>query len=264
MRSEGCGVLVLKRLSEAEADGDRIWGLVLGTAINQNGDQRCTTGAQRPAQERVMEDALARAGIDPSEVDYLEAHGTGTNLGDSIELRASRLCLRAWARDRTAAAGGLGKDQYRALRVAAGMASVIKSVLAMHKGVIPAHLHFKEPNPNFDWGQMPIRITSEQRPWPTHEGGRPLSAVNSFGLSGTNAHVVLEGYAELADGAGVQGNGSWPTGSEQTVAVAMPPDVDGVDVTEAERTGRSARVLPLSARSQATLAEMAGKVPGVA
>ena len=151
VRSEGCGVLVLKRLSEAEEDGDRIWGLVVGSAINQNGASAALPVPNGPAQERVMEDALARAGIDPAEVDYMEAHGTGTNLGDSIELRA------------LASVYGRGREAERPLLVgsvktnighaewAAGMASVMKAVMAMHKGVIPAHLHFSEPNPNFDW-----------------------------------------------------------------------------------------------------------------
>ena len=259
VRSEGCGVLVLKRLSEAEADGDRIWGLVVGSAVNQNGASAALPVPNGPAQERVMEDALARAGVGPSEIDYLEAHGTGTNLGDSIELRA------------LASVYGRGREAERPLLVgsvktnighaewAAGMASVMKAVMAMHKGVIPAHLHFKEPNPNFDWDRMPLRITSEQTPWPSRTEGRPLSAVNSFGLSGTNAHVVLEGYAGHPDGTGVQGNDAWPSGPEGTVTAATLPDVDGVDAAESERTERPARVLPLSARSNAALPAMAGR-----
>ena len=259
VRGEGCGVLVLKRLSEAEADGDRIWGLVVGSAINQNGASAALPVPNGPAQERVMEDALARAGLDPSEVDYLEAHGTGTNLGDSIELRA------------LASVYGRGREAERPLLVgsvktnighaewAAGMASVMKAVMAMHKGVIPAHLHFGEPNPNFDWDRMPIRITSEQTPWPLRNGGRLLSAVNSFGLSGTNAHVVLEGYAEADGGADDLAGEGWPAGPEKTATVSMPPDVDDGEVAEVERAERPARVLPLSARSPASLTEMAGK-----
>ena len=259
VRSEGCGVLVLKRLSEAEADGDRIWGLVVGSAVNQNGASAALPVPNGPAQERVMGDALARAGIDASEVDYLEAHGTGTNLGDSIELRA------------LASVYGRGREAERPLLVgsvktnighaewAAGMASVMKAVMAMHKGVIPAHLHFKDPNPNFDWERMPIRITSEQTPWPSRAERRPLSAVNSFGLSGTNAHVVLEGYGEPADGVDHPGHSNWPMGPEQSVTVTMPADVHDEGVTEGEGAERPVRVLPLSARSSATLTEMAGR-----
>ena len=259
VRSEGCGVLVLKRLSEAEADGDRIWGLVVGSAINQNGASAALPVPNGPAQERVMEDALARAGVDPSEVDYMEAHGTGTDLGDSIELRA------------LASVYGRGREVERPLLVgsvktnighaewAAGMASVMKAVLSMHKGIIPAHLHFKEPNPNFDWDRMPVRITSEQTPWPSRDSERPLAAVNSFGLSGTNAHVVLEGYGEPANGVDIGAGGNWPMGAEQAVTVATPADVDDAEVTEGERAERPVRVLPLSTRSAATLSDLAGK-----
>ena len=257
VRSEGCGVLVLKRLSQAEAAGDRIWGLVVGSAINQNGASAGLPVPNGPAQERVMEDALARAGVEPSEVDYLEAHGTGTYLGDSIELRA------------LASVYGRGRETERPLLVgsvktnighaewAAGMASVMKAVMAMRTGVIPAHLHFKEPNPNFDWERMPLRITSEQTPWPSHQG-RLLSAVNSFGLSGTNAHVVLEGYGQPANGEESQAGGNWPMGPEQSVTATVP-EVDHADGTEAQQAERPARVLPLSARSNAALPDVAGR-----
>ena len=193
------------------------------------------------------------------EVDYLEAHSVGSQLGDPIELNA------------VAAVYGKERDSERPLLIgsvksnighiewAAGIAAFIKTVLSLNTGVIPESLHFETPNPNVDWEKLPVKVASERTDWPTVNGRPPLAGVSAFGLSGANAHVVLEGYAGPADGAGVQSNGSWPTGSEQTVTVAMPPDIDDVDVAEAERTERSARVLPLSARSQATLAEMAGK-----
>ncbi len=221
VRSEGCGVLVLKRLSEAQTDGDRIWGLVLGTAINQNGASAGLPVPNGPAQERVMEDALARAGVDPSKIDYLEAHGTGTDLGDSIELRALASVYRRGRESERPLLVGSVKTNIGHAEWAAGMASVIKSLLAMHKGVIPAHLHFKEPNPNFDWGQMPVTITSKQTPWPLRDGGQPLSAVNSFGLSGTNAHVVLEDYG-VTPGGTCPGhtvrNRQWPPPCRRTSA----------------------------------------------
>ena len=207
VRSEGCGLVVLKRLGEAEADGDRVWGVVRGSAVNQNGASAGLPAPRGPAQERVIEDALANAGVAPSDVDYMEAHGTGTELGDSIELRA------------LASVYGRGRDAERPLLMgsvktnightewAAGMASLIKAVLAMHRGVIPPHLHFRDPNPNFDWERMPVRVTSDTTPWPTPSDRPPLSAVNAFGLSGANAHVVLEGYGKPAGGS-ASGNGA--------------------------------------------------------
>ena len=197
VRSEGCGVLVLKRLSQAEADGDRIWGLVRGTAVNQSGTSAALPVPNGPAQERVMEDALAMAGVAPADLDYLEAHGTGTGLGDSIELRA---LASVYGRERDAGRPlllGSVKTNIGHSEWASGMASIIKAILAMQRGVIPAHLHFRDPNTNFDWKQLPVRITSEETAWPSLPGRPPLSAVNSFGLSGTNAHVVPGRAARL-------------------------------------------------------------------
>ena len=258
VRSEGCGVLVLKRLSQAEADGDRIWGLVVGTAVNQNGASAGLAVPNGPAQERVMEDALARAGVDPSKVDYMEAHGTGTGLGDSIELRA------------LASVYGQGRDPDRPLLVgsvktnighgewAAGMASVMKAVLAMQKGVIPAHLHFQDPNPNFEWDRMPVKVTSELTPWPSLVDGRPLSAVNSFGLSGTNAHVVLEGYANSENGT-TSGDGSGPSGAPRSVDVSLQAPFAGVVLPEDMAPKRTVRVLPISGKTPKALRASAGE-----
>ena len=252
VRSEGCGVLVLKRLSEAEADGDRIWGLVVGTAVNQNGASAGLPVPNGPAQERVMEDALARAGVEPSKVDYMEAHGTGTGLGDSIELRA------------LASVYGQGRDPERPLLVgsvktnighgewAAGVASVMKAVLAMQKGVIPAHLHFQNPNPNLEWDRMPVKVTSEQTPWPSPVDGRLFCAVNSFGLSGTNAHVVLEGYASSENGAS-SGDGTGPSGARRSVNVSLQAPFAGVVLPEDMAPERTVRVLPLSGKTPKAL-----------
>ncbi len=231
VRGEGCGVVVLKRLSDAEADGDRIWGLIRGSSVNQNGASAALPVPRGPAQERLIRDALERAGVSPSEVDYMEAHGTGTELGDSIELRA------------IAAVYGEGRELKRPLLVgsvkpnighaewAAGMASLMKAVLAMKRGVIPAHLNFREPNPNFDWDKMPVRVTSEVTEWPVLPDRRPLSAVNSFGLSGTNAHVILEGYGRSVDG-------------------GQPNSQDNISKGKA-------RLLPLSGKSPAALRDLA-------
>ena len=137
-----------------------------------------------PAQERVIEDALDMAGVDPAGVDYLEAHGTGTELGDSIELRAlASVYGRGREPERPLLLGSV-KNNIGHTEWASGMASVIKAVLAMQRGVIPAHLHFKNPNPNFDWEQLPVKITSEKTAWPAVSDRPPRAAVNAFGLSG--------------------------------------------------------------------------------
>ena len=215
VRSEGCGVLVLKRLSRAEADGDRIWGLVKGTAVNQSGASAALPVPNGPAQERAMEEALNRGGIAPAEVDYLEAHGTGTELGDSIELRAlASVYGRGREPERPLLLGSV-KTNIGHAEWASGMASIMKVVLAMQRGVIPAHLHFREPNPAFDWEQMPVRITSEKTVWPASDGRPARAAVNAFGLSGANAHVVLEGYGDSTNGA------LWATGLERPAPVSL-------------------------------------------
>ena len=255
VRGEGCGVLVLKRLSEAEADGDRIWGLVKGSAVNQNGASAGLPVPNGPAQEVVISDALARAGVAPSEVDYLEAHGTGTELGDSIELRA---VSAVYGKDRDAEKPlliGSVKTNIGHLEWASGMASIIKAVLAMNRGVIPAHLHFQQPNPELDWDRMTVRVTSEQTPWPAVSGRAPLAAVNAFGLSGTNAHVVLEGYAGPADGNGR--GAAWPAGPTRLVNGAVPmPTADLLPVQEGPEL--KTRLLPLSGKSSGALRDIAG------
>ena len=258
VRSEGCGVLILKRLSQAEADGDRIWGLVKGTAINQSGTSAAMPVPNGPAQERVMEEALARAGVSPADIDYLEAHGTGTELGDSIELRA---LASVYGRDREPERPlllGSVKTNIGHAEWASGMASIIKAIMAMGRGVIPAHLHFNEPNPNFDWQQMPVHITSEQTAWPRLPDRPPLSAVNSFGLSGTNAHVVLEGYRHIADGTESEDHGPWPAGKAQEALGASQPVYAESPEPPEEQQARTSRILPLSGKSPEALRELAG------
>ena len=258
VRSEGCGVLVLKRLSQAEADGDRIWGLIRGTAVNQSGASAALPVPNGPAQERVMEEALALAGVGPSDVDYLEAHGTGTELGDSIELRA---LASVYGRDRNADSPlllGSVKTNIGHTEWASGMASIIKAVLAMQRGVIPAHLHFRNPNPNLDWKQLPVRITSEKIAWPATPDRAPLSAVNSFGLSGTNAHVVLEGRPGSIGGTVPAIEAPWPAGQPQMTPFSVPPRYGDAPEPAGLRQTPSARTLPLSSKSPEALQDLAG------
>ncbi len=253
VRGEGCGMVVLKRLRDAEADGDRIWGVIRGSAVNQNGASAALTVPNGPAQERIMTEALAQAGVLPSEVDYLEAHATGSQLGDPIELNAA------------ASVYGKGRDADRPLLVgsvksnightesAAGMAALIKTVLAMNRGVIPQHLHFDDPNPHVEWDDMPLRVASEATDWPDVSGRRPLAGVNAFGLSGANAHVLVEGY-EPPLGASESNGAALPEGSSRPVPVTLP---DSLAAAAEESPERSARFLPLSARSAGSLRDLA-------
>ncbi len=268
VRSEGFGVLVLKKLSQAKADGDRIWALVKGTAVNQNGASAALPVPNGPAQERVMEDALAMAGVSPADVDYLEAHGTGSELGDSIELRAlASVYGRGRAADRPLLLGSV-KTNIGHSEAASGIASVIKAVLAMHRGVIPSHLHFSDPNPNFDWDRLPVRITSEKTPWPASPGRPPLSAVNSFSLSGTNAHAVIEGYVPPTggDGDGYSREGPSPSGLPRRFPVPLSPRLADLqvpnevsnEVPDDRPADRASRLLPLSGKSPEALRALAG------
>lgn len=189
VRAEGCGVLLLKRLSDALRDGDRIHALIRGTAINQDGRSTGLTVPNGPAQEQVVRDALAHARLMPTDIDYIEAHGTGTSLGDPIEIRALG---RVFGTQRSVPLlVGSVKTNLGHLESAAGIAGVIKVILSIRHGRIPRHLHFEIPSRHIDWDEYAIEVPGEGAQWP--ETGRPRRAgVSSFGFSGTNAHVIVE------------------------------------------------------------------------
>ena len=202
VRGEGCGVVILKRLSEAEADGDHIWAVIRGSAVNNGGTSVGLTVPHTPALVQVMETALSDAGVAPLDVDYLEAHGTGTAVGDPVELDAM---ASVYGTDREAdrpLLTGSVKTNIGHLESAAGVAGVIKAALVLKRGVIPKHLHFENPNPSFDWDSQPIQVTSTTMAWPSRRGRPRLAGVNSFGITGTNAHLVLEEYVGTDGGLG--------------------------------------------------------------
>jgi len=191
VRSEGCGLVVLKRLSDARANGDHVLAVVRGTAINQDGRSSGITAPNGPAQEAVIRDALLKSGLQGSEVDYVEAHGTGTSLGDPIEVRALGAVLGP-GRDGAHPLGiGSVKSNIGHLEAAAGIAGFIKMILALDRGEIPPHLHLKTPNPYVPWSELPVRVVSERTPWPAGRRRR-IAGVSSFGFSGTNCHLILE------------------------------------------------------------------------
>ncbi|AFM17524.1 polyketide synthase family protein [Mycolicibacterium chubuense NBB4] len=190
VRSEGCGVVVLKRLTDALRDGDRVLAVVRGSAVNQDGASSGQTVPNGPAQQELMRTALRSARLEPSDIDYIEAHGTGTGLGDPIELDA----LSAVYGDRKDSAPlvlGSVKTNLGHLESAAGVTGFIKTVLSVQHGFIPKQLHFTTLTPQAGEGASKFHIAAEPMQWPAHEGPR-RAAVSSFGVSGTNAHIVIE------------------------------------------------------------------------
>ena len=189
VRSDGCGVVVLKRLSAARRDGDRILALIRGSATNQDGRSNGLTAPHGPAQEAVIRQALARAGVPASRVGFVEAHGTGTPLGDPIELQALGQAIGRERSERGLRVGAV-KSNLGHPEGAAGVAGLTKAVLALRHRAIPPNLHLVLPTPHVDWEGLHLHAPTTLEPW-TEEFPR-VAGVSAFGISGTNAHVVLE------------------------------------------------------------------------
>ena len=198
-RGEGCGMVVLKRLPDAEADGDRVLALIRGSAIKHDGHSSALTAPNGSSQRKVIREALESAGLEPPDVQYVESHGTGTPLGDPIEVGAlAEVYGEGRGRNAPLLLSAL-KTNIGHLESAAGIAGVIKAVVALQHARIPASLHARRLNPRIAWEQLPVVVASKAEPWPA-TGGPRRAAVSAFGMSGTNAHAILEQAPECPAG----------------------------------------------------------------
>lgn len=233
VRSEGCGVVLLKRLSDALADGDPIHAVIRGSAINNDGQgSGLLVQPSVDGQMAMLRDAYADAGVTPGAVSYVEAHGTGTLAGDPVELQAIGAVLGEGRAAGDRCLVGSVKTNVGHTEGAAGVAGLIKAALALKHGAIPPSLHFKEPSPRIPWDALPVAIPTELTPMPAGDGPR-YAGVSAFGITGTNAHIVLE---------------SAPARLEPADAAEPPSDAPVL--------------LPLSAHSPSALRQLAGAYAG--
>lgn len=199
VRAEGAGAVVLKRLSDALADGDPIYAVIAGSAVNQDGRSSGLTVPRGSAQEALLREATSRAGIVPGQIQYMEAHGTGTPVGDPIEVNALGHVLSEGRPEGETCWVGSVKTNFGHAEAAAGVAGLIKATLSLGHRQIPPHLHLQNANPNIDFAALRLRVPQTLQPWPETEGPR-YAGVNSFGFGGTNAHVVLREAPSLEKG----------------------------------------------------------------
>ncbi|MTE21413.1 acyltransferase domain-containing protein [Streptomyces sp. TRM43335] len=220
-RGEGAGAVILKPLSTALRDGDRVYAVIRGSAVNQDGASGGLTVPSGDAQRQVIATALEQAGLDPGDVDYVEAHGTGTRLGDAVELRSLAAALGSGRSPGAPLLVGSAKTNVGHLEAAAGVVGLIKVALAMEHREIPAHLHLRTPTRQVDWDGLPIRVTGRATAWPRTERPR-VAGVSAFGFTGTNAHLILQEPPERA--AGRPRAAARPHGPYLLAASAAHPD----------------------------------------
>jgi acyl transferase domain-containing protein/surfactin synthase thioesterase subunit len=223
-RGEGAGVIILKRVGDARADENEVEGIILGSAVNHDGASNGFTAPSGVAQREVIGQALSRARVQASDLGYVEAHGTGTPLGDVIELNSLSLALGAGRPADAALVVGSVKSNIGHLEAAAGIVGLMKALLVVRHGEIPAHLHFRRPTHRIAWNSLGLRVAEKREAWPG-QGTRRIAGVSGFGLSGTNAHMI----------------------------VANPP------LSERTQSDKSIAVFSLSARNEGALRALAGR-----
>ena len=212
VRGEGAGMIVLKPLHRALADGDTVHAVIHGTSANQDGHTNGIMVPGEEAQARLVREACADAGIDPREVGFVEAHGTGTAVGDPIEAHALSKALCGERPGGAPLVIGSVKTNLGHLETAAGIAGIIKAALVVQRGEIPPSLHFETPSPHIDFEATKLRVATRLEPFPATHGGRRLAGVNSFGFGGANAHVIVGEPPAQATPTGTQADGdrAWP------------------------------------------------------
>ncbi|KDN17362.1 type I polyketide synthase [Amycolatopsis rifamycinica] len=256
-RAEGCGVVVLKRLADAECDGDRVLAVIRASVVNSDGRSNGLAAPNPAAQQAMLREAYRV--VDPSTVDYVEAHGTGTLLGDPIEAGALGAVLGAGRAPDAPLLIGSVKTNIAHTEAAAGIAGLIKVVLALRHGFVPPQLHFTAPNPHIAFGALGLKVVTEPTPWPRHTG-RATAGVSAFGFGGTNAHVVLEEAAAPAhadDGplSATRASATTPAGHAERPS----PSAAGRNGDHPSRTA-GVRIGLLSARTRDRLTERAAQL----
>ncbi|NGN70034.1 acyltransferase domain-containing protein, partial [Streptomyces sp. A7024] len=265
VRGEGCAVVVLKRLADAERDGDRILAVIRASAVNSDGRSNGLLAPNASAQRALLQEAYAK-GVGPSDVDYVEAHGTGTPLGDPIEAGALGRVLGPGRDADRPLLLGCAKSNLGHLEAAAGIAGLIKTVLALHHDEIPPHLHFTRPSPHIDFDALALRVVTDSEPWPRYSG-TATAGVSAFGFGGTNAHVVLTEYragsgrVPAQRGPGAQGSRNSRHARTPAIALLDAPSPARLRADAADLGRRLAAPGPLRrARPQDVARTLAGRI----
>ncbi len=246
-RGEGAGIVILKRLSAAIDDGDRIYALIRNTGVNQDGHTPGITLPNRSAQEALLQSVYGQAGIAATDIQYVEAHGTGTQAGDTAEARALGTIIGLNRRQDAPCLIGTVKTNIGHLEAAAGVAGLIKTVLSLQHRQIPPNLHFRTPNPAIDFDALRLRIPTAAEPWPDVDGPR-IAGVNAFGYGGTNAHAIVQGYE--SNDTEAHNRNSAAEGAPPTMITLSACNTDAldqmvanmIDFLESDASGKSASI----------------------